>query len=147
MKKTWIAVVALMMILAMLCTACGGSKDDDKAQASEPAATDLPTVTAPPASGEEDTVTGLTADDNRAPEGMTREAWLATLSEDQRKAEELTGRTVEELIQVLGEPKASEYTTSCLVADGEDGILTYDGFYVSTTRFPNGVEYVMGTSN
>ncbi len=147
MKKTWCAALALMMILAMLCTACGKSGGDAAETKDPAAATDLPTVTAPPAAGEDSQVMGLAADDNHAPEGMTQEEWLATLSEDQRKAEELRGHAVEELYEAIGEPKGAEYTASCLVEGGEDGILAYDGFYVATTRFANGVEYVMGTSN
>lgn len=147
MRKTWIAALALMMILAMVCTACSGGSDKDSAEQSAAATTDLPTVTAPPANGEDSEVMGLAADDNHAPDGMTQEEWLASLSEEQRKAEELTGHTVDELFEAIGEPKNAAYTASCLVEGGEDGILAYDGFYVSTTRFTNGVEYVMGTSN
>ncbi len=142
MKKIWCAVLALMMILTVLCAGCekdGGSGDSQSA--------DLPTVTAPPASGGNGLPVGLTADDNHAPAGMTREEWLATLSEEQRKAEELVGHTVEELYEAVGEPKSAVYTASCLVEGGEDGILTYDGFFVSTTKTPNGIEYVMGTES
>ncbi len=144
MKKTRFAAVTAMMILALtlLCTACGGGKEP----AEEPEATDLPKVTAPPADGEDQGPGGLAADDNHAPEGMTREEWLASMGEDQRKAEELVGHDVQELYDAIGKPKSAVYTASCLVEGGEDGILTYDGFFVSTTR-SNGSEFVMGTGN
>lgn len=145
MKRNRIIAFALMMVLAMLCTACNGSKEEASATEA-PAATELPSVTAPPAAGEADE-TGLAAEENNAPEQLDAADRLANMSEDQRKAEELKGSLVEELYKAIGEPKSTEYTTSCLVENGEDGILTYEGFIVSTTRYPNGEEYVMGTSN
>lgn len=142
MKKTWIGALALMMILTALCTACGPKADDTPAAE----ATELPSVTAPPANGETGE-TGLAADDNNAPELLDPAAKLANMGPEQRKAEELKGALVEELYKAIGEPQSAEYTTSCLVENGEDGILTYEGFLVATTRYPNGEEYVMGTSN
>lgn len=146
MKKTLIGILALMMALVMLCTACGGSKTEEEPEATEaPAATELPTVTAPPQQAAEEDI--VSAEDNSAPEQMTNSDWLASLSEEQRKVEEeLVGGKVEDLIAALGEPERKEYSTSCLVADGEDGVFYYDGFVVMTTKFPNGDEYVMGTS-
>lgn len=142
MKKNWIVALTLMMALTVFCTACGGND----APAKEAEATELPTVTAPPEGAEADEDTMLTADDNSAPERRDRESYLASMSPEQRKVEEeLIGATVDDLYKAIGKPKNAEYTTSCLVADGEDGMLYYDGFYVATTRFPNGTEYVMGT--
>ena len=70
------------------------------------------------------------------------------MSKDQRTVEgELIGAQVEELIARIGQPVRSEYSASALVADGQDGVLYYDGFQVLTTRFANGEEYVMGTAN
>lgn len=147
MKKTWIGLIALMMALLVLCTACGGSSDKEEKEA-EPSPSGLPSVTAPPEgeAGEEDGM--LKANANGSPvAGMDRATWLASLSEEQRKVEEdLIGQTVQELYKAIGKPKKTEYGTSCLVANGEDGILTYDGFTVSTTRYPNGQELVMGTA-
>ena len=59
---------------------------------------------------------------------------------------ELFGATVDELYDAIGKPISASYSASCMVADGEDGLLVYDGFTVSTTRFPNGQEIVMGTA-
>ncbi len=148
MKKTMIGILALMMALTMLCTACGGNKTEQApAEPTEaPAeATELPTVTAPPEEAADDEM--VSAEENSAPEQLTNSDWLASLSEEQRKVEEeLVGGKVEELIAALGEPNSKDYSASCLVADGEDGVFYYDNFVVLTTKFPNGDEYVMGTA-
>lgn len=150
MKKTLIVMMALMMALTVFCTACGGNDQPapTEAPAAEAEATELPTVTKPPEGAEENGVVSANANNNvQLMEGMDRETWLASLSEDQRKVEEeLIGATVEELYAAIGQPTSSYYSVSCMVADGEDGMLYYDGFTVSTTRFPSGVEMVMGTT-
>ena len=142
MKRNRIAALVLLVMLSVVCTACGGNET----ASAEP--TQLPLVTAPPNGSEGEVIGMLIADDNTAPERVDREAWLASLSEEQRLVEEkLIGATVDELYDAIGKPINLEYTTSCVVADGEDGLLYYDGFYVATTRCPNGTEYVMGTDN
>lgn len=143
MKKTTIVTLVLILALAALCAGCGGSGGDTEA----PEATDIPTVTRPPEDGEE--VPGLLgADENSGPGSMSREDYLASMSEQQRYVEEnLVGKDVQALYDYLGKPKSSSYVTSCMVLDGKDGILQYDGFFVSTTIFSNGVERVMGTGN
>ena len=152
MKKTWIGIAALMMALAVFCAACGGSDAPapSEAPAAEPEATELPSVTAPPQEGETGTnmVSANANDTSLATAHLDRDSWLASLSEDQRKVEEeLIGATVEELYAAIGKPSGVSYSASCLVTDGEDGLLQYDGFMVSTTRFSSGQELVMGTSN
>lgn len=139
MKKTWIITAVLMMLFIVLCTACGDSADGGKPS--------LPSVTAPPSV--EGGIAGiLAADDNSAPGQISREDWLAGLSAEQRLVEEkLRGAPVEELYEAIGEPISVYYVTSCMVSDGQDGILTYDGFFVSTTRLSNGMEYINGTGN
>lgn len=139
MKKTWIAVIALMTALLMLCSACGG-KDETE----DPEATELPFATRPPEDGE-DTQTMKDADDNKAPGSLGQTDRLASMSEDQKKAEALFGRSVDELYKALGKPSKTEYSASCLVADGKDGMLDYGDFYVMTTRWSDGRELVMGT--
>ena len=150
MKKTFIMIAALTMALVILCSACGGTdtKQEQSPDVSEAQATQLPTVTKPPKEAGEDGVVGANANDTSAAAAhMDRESWLASLSEEQRKVEEeLIGATVEELYAAIGEPISAVYGVSCLVANGEDGVLTYDGFTVATTRFPGGQERVMGTS-
>lgn len=59
-------------------------------------------------------------------------------------AQTMAGRSVQELYSAVGEPNSSSYSTSCLVFDGQDGLLYYDGFTVSTVRYADGTELVMG---
>ena len=55
-------------------------------------------------------------------------------------ARKYVGKDVAKLYAAIGEPRGSEYVSSCL-GDGEDGILYYDGFTVTTYR-ENGKETV-----
>ena len=52
-------------------------------------------------------------------------------------AEGLVGRPVSELYAAIGNPLSSSYAPSCLVVDGEDGELIYDGFVVYTEKGPD----------
>lgn len=52
-------------------------------------------------------------------------------------AEGLVGRPVSELYAAIGRPISSDYAPSCLVLDGEDGELVYDGFTVYTEKGPD----------
>jgi uncharacterized repeat protein (TIGR02543 family) len=66
---------------------------------------------------------------------------------DQEKAstaDSMAGQSVEALYAAIGYPDRTEYTASCLVMDGEDGFLYYDGFLVGTIRYPSGRELVLG---
>ena len=55
------------------------------------------------------------------------------------------GKDFEALKALIGEPKKSTYTYSCMGA-GDDGILTYSGFTVYTYRDTDGSEIVTGIS-
>lgn len=59
-------------------------------------------------------------------------------------AEGLVGADIDTLYAAIGSPNGSDYTASCLVMDGEDGLLYYGDFTVSTVRYSNGSEMVMG---
>ena len=50
------------------------------------------------------------------------------------------GKDVSKLYAAIGKPTSSEYASSC-IGDGEDGLLYYDGFTVTTYR-ENGKETV-----
>ena len=52
-------------------------------------------------------------------------------------AEGLVGRPVSELYAAIGRPLSADYAPSCLVIDGEDGELIYDGFTVYTEKGPD----------
>ena len=131
MKKIIVALM-LVMSLMVLCAGCGSSE----APASETAA-----VSATMAPVEE-----------AAPEEAAQPEEEAVQTEEEpvsgEDAKELamgmTGSPVEELFAAVGEPNSTEYTTSCLIPTGEDGLLYYDGFTVSTIKYPDGTELVMG---
>ena len=154
MKKT-VALLLLMTMMLTLCAACGGSKEEASAPTAAPAAAapevqeeDLPTVQRNTGAADADQNDNgmIAAEDNRAAGATVNTDWLSTLSEEQRYVEEnLIGAPIEDLLDYLGEPKSEEYTTTCLGHDGWDGILWYDGFIVSTTRYSNGTEVILGT--
>ena len=66
----------------------------------------------------------------------TSEQILEEESEEYIISKKYIGKNVDELIEVLGEPKSREYTHSCL-GDGEDGNLEYEGFFVYTYKEKN----------
>ncbi len=59
-------------------------------------------------------------------------------------AESCIGKSVDELIALIGEPESTDYAPSCLIEGAEDGNWYYDGFTVYTLRTADGetVEYV-----
>lgn len=59
-------------------------------------------------------------------------------------AQNMSGQSVSALYAAIGSPSGSDYTASCLVPNGEDGLLYYDGFTVSTVRYADGTELVVG---
>lgn len=139
MKRYMVIILSLFLALSALCTACGGSAAGD----AEP--TELPTVTRPPEGQEVSNILG--ADENNAPGRMSAGDRLANMSEQQRHVEEMAGEPVSALYEYMGQPKSKEYTTSCMVANAQDGTLYYDDFYVSTLKFSESEEYIMGTGN
>ena len=143
MKRTWIMALIFSMLLTLV--ACGGEKQNAAQPTEEPQNTELPTVTAPPA-GEDDDSGMLAADENNAPNADLSVGVSNLDSEEAKKALDLQGKDVSELIKAIGEPKSSEYTTSCIAPDSgaEDGLLYYEEFIVSTLRYPDGKEIVMG---
>lgn len=52
-------------------------------------------------------------------------------------AQGLVGHPVSELYAAIGRPISADYAPSCLVLDGEDGELVYDGFTVYTEKGPD----------
>lgn len=144
MKRYMILILALVLALTMLCAGCGGN---DAPETPEAEATELPTVTKKPT--DDQAVSNIVgADDNAAPMQRADGDALAAMGEQQRYVEEnLAGEEVQALYDYLGQPISTEYTTSCVTADGLDGLLYYDGFYVSTTRFASGEEIIWGTGN
>lgn len=140
MKKTLAAILALCMFMMVFCAACGGGEKEETPAAEQTAqATELPTVTPPPA-GEEGPA-GIAAEENDAPE-LTN-AGEQFVSEDHKTAAGLVGKDVSELYKAIGEPERTEYVVGCY-ENGDDGLLYYDGFYVNTYRYTNGTETILG---
>ena len=114
MKKLIVAMLCLTALLA----GCGA---DPQPTTQTEATTEAPTETTTEAPTEETT------------EGPSLKA----------QAESCIGKTVEELIALIGEPQSSDYAPSCLNPGvGEDGNLYYEGFTVYTYK-EDGVEEVV----
>lgn len=120
MRKT-LALLLTVLLLAGLC-ACGGG-DEPQAEA-----TPTPAPTVDPASQ-------ANADSVKAtPPASATDAEPAP-GGNYDIAMQYLGRPVAELYAALGEPlEEPTYGPSCLTEGAEDGILTYDGFYVWTVR-------------
>lgn len=120
MKKMIVAMLCLTALLA----GCGA--DPQPTEATQPTTQTDATTEAP-------TQATTEAPTEAATEGDSLKA----------QAESCIGKTVEELIALIGEPQSSDYAPSCLNPGvGEDGNLYYDGFTVYTYKV-DGVEEVV----
>lgn len=120
MKKMIVAMLCLTLLLA----GCGA--DPQPTEATQPTTQTDATTEAP-------TQATTEAPTEAATEGDSLKA----------QAESCIGKTVEELIALIGEPQSSDYAPSCLNPGvGEDGNLYYDGFTVYTYK-ADGVEEVV----
>lgn len=122
MKKLIVAALCLTLLLA----GCGGNTQSTTPSTTE---TTQPTTQTEPAT-----------------EGTTEAPTEATTEAPSLKsqAESCIGKTVEELIALIGEPQSSDYAPSCLNPGvGEDGNLYYEGFTVFTYK-ADGEEKVTG---
>jgi cytoskeletal protein RodZ len=91
------------------------------------------------------TTTTTTTNTTNNTTNNTTAAAEATPQQDKKSvAEDMVGQDVSSLYAAIGSPNGSDYTASCLVLDGEDGMLYYGSFTVSTVRYSNGTELVMG---
>lgn len=121
MKKLIVALLCLTLLLA----GCGA----------DPQPTE---TTTQPTTQTEATTEAPTETTTEAPTEETTEA-----NSLKAQAESCIGKTVEELIALIGEPQSSDYAPSCLNPGvGEDGNLYYDGFTVYTYK-EDGVEEVV----
>ena len=121
MKKLIVAMLCLTALLA----GCGA----------DPQPTE---TTTQPTTQTEATTEAPTETTTEAPTEATTEA-----NSLKAQAESCIGKTVEELIALIGEPESSDYAPSCLNPGvGEDGNLYYDGFTVYTYK-EDGVEEVV----
>lgn len=121
MKKMIVAMLCLTALLA----GCGA----------DPQPTE---TTTQPTTQTEATTEAPTETTTEAPTEETTEA-----NSLKAQAESCIGKTVEELIALIGEPQSSDYAPSCLNPGvGEDGNLYYDGFTIYTYK-EDGVEEVV----
>ncbi len=117
MKRT-IALILFVLLLTGLA-ACS-REESDVAQ--------TPSPTVPAASSSSDT--SLTGQKEPPASGTD-----AAPSGNYAAALEYVGRPVSELYAALGQPvETPSYGPSCLTEGAEDGILTYEDFYVWTVR-------------
>ncbi len=174
MRKSILAVLLVMSIILIFCAGCGSSNDEPVAAVSatmaptpeptaEPEATPEPTAEPEatpepteepaeeePAEEQEEKPEESTSNNNSGNTQSQATAKPEPTAEPEPEvdkfsvAQNMMGRSVQDLFAAIGQPNGSEYTTSCLVFDGEDGLLYYDGFTVSTVRYSDGTELVMG---
>lgn len=123
MKKTVWIVMMLIAVLAL--TACGA---DPSAVPAEPAAEEVIAEEAPA----EQTPLELA---EPTPQDVVELTPLEL-------AKTFIDGDLALLVEAFGEPVESSYETSCM-GDGDDGILTYDGFTVYTYLDTDGTETVL----
>lgn len=109
-------IIPILLCLMLLC-GCGGNSNPSES---------TPTTTIPATQVATDTATVQPVDNAFA------------------LAESCIGKSVDELIALIGEPESMDYAPSCLVEGAEDGNWYYDGFTVYTLLTADGetVEYV-----
>lgn len=171
MKKSAIALLMIVSALMLLCAGCGGTETPSAAVSAtmapttEPEVTPEPTeVTAEPAEetaepAEEDGEEAEPAEEADANEESSQTSGSSNSSNSSgnsgttdksetvdkyKVASTMTGSSVSDLYEAIGKPNGTEYTASCLIPTGEDGLLYYDDFTVSTIRYSDGTELVMG---
>ncbi len=111
-------VLAALLLLTLLAGlgACGKDKKEDIEISATVAASgsDIAPVATAPASG--------------------TDAAVNTAAYD--VAKQYIGRPVDELLNALGQPDRTQYASSCLEENAEDGMLFFDaaGFYAWTVR-------------
>ncbi len=146
MKKCLALLLAMMMLLC-LC-ACGGQEEAPAPAAAEATDSDLTEETAAEAT-DSDLAAEQPADDSAgnvvvAPGAAAAEEAASVDQEMFNLALECIGLSPADLYAAIGEPDGTEYTSSCLEDDAEDGMLYYNdyGFYVWTLRYTDGTETI-----
>ena len=127
MKK--ITALALCALLILALAGCGAAKAETTEPTQAPAATEAPQPTDAPAAE-------APAQPEAAPAAADETAALV------EKILAMEGQPVEDLYDLVGEPKSIDYTPSCNPIGWEDGQLEYDGFTVYTQRQPDGTETI-----
>lgn len=116
MKK----IIPIIIALAIVLCACGNSTETkESTEASTEQASVLPDA-------------NLKQDDS-AEKTETADTASGIDPETLEKARSYVGKQLTELIAEFGQPIATEYASSCL-GDGEDGLITFNGFTVETYK-------------
>ena len=133
MKKAFILVL-MLIIAAVLLTACGGEKHEPTIVVETPAP--VPETQKPEPSAEVNPEADI-PEESAQPEdtGFDNEKYQIALG--------LVDEVVEELYKAIGYPESQDYGPSCLGEPGsEDGQLDYEGFSVFTL-VQDGVETIV----
>lgn len=141
MKKTIIALLALILALSLVSCSSSGNKDtvkdDTPAVTDTDSAADTTDETADTPEDKSETETTEEPDQITVPDSKDGEF----LQYEYDNAVMLIDHDVEELYTLIGQPNDTSYASSC-IGSGEDGELYYNGFIVVTYR-ENGTETVV----
>ena len=132
--KAIIRIFTLLLVLALAAGLCACGSDNTPAPTAEPTPAPAMSASLPDA--------GLQKAETPAAEDASEtEAPVQADESLKAAAAACIDKSVEELYSAIGEPKGSNYASSCL-GSGEDGELYYEGFTVYTYR-ENDSEVVM----
>lgn len=130
-------LLAGAMTLSILLAACGTPQANASPSQPSPAASDQESQFPPPTEPAELVTPSQPASEApSASEPEPSESQAADTEAMKELAMTFIDKSVEELIDAIGEPSGTDYAPSCL-GSGEDGELFYDGFSVYTYREGN----------
>lgn len=139
-KNRWMGMVLCGVVL--LTSSCGAKAGSAPSLAAASASVSSAAAVEPEAESAEQqsAARSQAAEDQPASEAAPAAPAAPMEPASLEAARKYVGKDVAKLYAAIGEPRGSEYVSSCL-GDGEDGILYYDGFTVTTYR-ENGKETV-----
>lgn len=139
-KNRWMGMVLCGVVL--LTSSCGAKAGSAPSLAAASASVSSAAAVEPEAESAEQqsAAHSQAAEDQPASEAAPAAPAAPMEPASLEAARKYVGKDVAKLYAAIGEPRGSEYVSSCL-GDGEDGILYYDGFTVTTYR-ENGKETV-----
>ncbi len=136
MRKT----IAILILTAVLISLAGCAGLAQKANEKEAAANASPAPS--PTPDMTDILAASAANAETAAQTHTPPASASNTQIDQagyEKAQQCVGKSLEELYAAIGQPiEEPTYGPSCQQEGAEDGMLTYNGFYVWTVRSDSG---------
>lgn len=130
MKKFVALLLLAVIVLSLTGCAALAERANEKEGGPHAAPSPTPDLT--------DILSASASDSAAAARDHTPPASSTSIQADQagyEKALECVGQSVEELYAAVGQPvETPTYGPSCLQEGAEDGMLTYNGFYVWTVR-------------